>query len=123
MEFGSHQTPHVDGGMGMEEISGIKVVKPDFRTRRSRAARVDEPCVVLHLVEAGDSVKAGDPLAELCDIWGRPLGDELIRAEHDGFIIGRSHGIFFYPGQSIVSMSIRDEDPIVCPYPDDYFEE
>jgi predicted deacylase len=106
----------------MEEISGIKVIKPGYRTRRSRSPRVDEPCVVLHLVDAGDSVKAGDPVAELRDIWGRPLGDGVLRAEKDGFVIGRAHGIYFYPGQAALFMSIRDEDPIVCPYPDDYYE-
>jgi len=107
----------------MEEISGIKVVDPGFRTRRSRAPRVEQPCVVLHLVEAGDLVKAGDPVAECRDIWGRPLANGVLRAEDDGFIIGRAHGIYFYPGDAAVTMSIRDEDPVVCPYPDDYYED
>jgi predicted deacylase len=107
----------------MEPINEIKVLDPGFRTRRCRLPRVEEACVVLHLVNSGDSVSAGDPVAELRDIWGRPLGDGLIHAEHDGFVIGRAHGIYFYPGQTVLYMSIRDEDPVVAPYPDDYFEE
>lgn len=106
-----------------EPINGIKKVEPGFRTRRSSGPRVEETCVVLHLLESGDIVKAGDPVAEVRDIWGRPLGNGLLRAEHDGFVIGRAHGIYFYPGQAAVYMSIRDEDPIVAPYPDDYYQD
>jgi len=107
----------------MENINGIKVVNPGFRTRRSGAVRVDDPCVVLHLVEPGDIVKVGDPLAELRDIWGRPSGKGYLYAEHDGFVIGRAHGIYFYPGDTVLSLSIRDDDPVVAPYPDDYYKD
>lgn len=106
----------------MEPITGIKIADPGFRTRRSPSTRVDRPCVVLHLVEAGDIVKAGDPLADLRDIWGRPLENNILRAKHDGYVIGRAHGIYFYPGQTVLYLSIRDEDPIVAPYPKDYFQ-
>jgi predicted deacylase len=106
----------------MELIQGIDVVDPGYRTRRSPATRVDRACIALHLVEAGDVVQAGDPVAELRDIWGRPLTDNLLRAEYDGFVIGRAHGIYFYPGETVLYLSIRDEDPLVAPYPDDYYE-
>ncbi|MCB9419613.1 MAG: succinylglutamate desuccinylase/aspartoacylase family protein [Ardenticatenaceae bacterium] len=106
----------------LEPINGIKVVDPGFRTRRSPAARVDEACVVLHLVQAGDMVKKGDPIAEIRDVWGRPLNGGLLRAQHDGFVIGRAHGIYFYPGDTVVALSIRDEEPVVAPYPDDYYD-
>jgi predicted deacylase len=110
-------------GGEMEQITGIKMVDPGYRTRRRRIPRVDEACVVLHLVEAGDLVKEGDPVAELRDTWGRPLGDGLLRAKHEGFVIGRAHGIYFYPGQPVLYISVRDEDPLVAPYPDDYFDD
>jgi predicted deacylase len=106
----------------MEPISGIKVVDPGFRVRRAGTPRVTEPCVVLHLCEAGDMVKVGDPVAEVCDIWGRPLGESILRAEYDGFVIGRLHGIYYYPGSPIYSMAIRDESPLVAPYPADFFK-
>ena len=106
----------------MEPITGIKVVDPGFRTRRSPAARVDEACVILHLVQAGDLVSKGDTIAEVCDVWGRPLNGGFLYADHDGFVIGRAHGIYFYPGEPVVSLSIRDEDPVVAPYPEDYYD-
>ena len=62
-------------------------------------------------------------MAELRDIWGRPLAENILRADHDGFVVGRAHGIYFYPGQTVFYLAIRDEDPVVAPYPDDYFED
>ena len=84
---------------------------------------MDQACVVLHLVEPGDLVKAGDPIAELRDVWGRPLGNGLLRAEYDGFVIGRAHGIFFYPGDAVLGMAVRDDGALVAPYPEGFFEE
>lgn len=107
----------------IEPIEGVRQIDPGFRVRRSNSPRVGEACVVLHLVEAGDLVKVGDPLAEIRDIWGRPIGDGVIRSEHDGFVIGRSHGIFFYPGGGVLALAIRDEAPLVAPYPESYFKD
>ena len=106
-----------------EAVEGIKIVAPGYAVRRRATPRMTEAGVVIHQVEPGDLVGIGDPVAEIRDIWGRPLGDGLIRSEYEGFVIGRAHGIYFYPGQSILSMAIRDDKPLVAPYPDDYFKE
>jgi len=106
-----------------EPIEGIKVCNPDFAVRRRRTPRAKEACIALHLVKSGDLIKAGDPVARVLDVWGRPLGDGLLRAEHDGFVIGRSQGIYFYPGDAVLAMAIRDDAPLVGPYPEDYFKE
>ena len=45
--------------------------------------RVPEPGIVHALVRPGEIVRAGQPVAELTDIWGRPLNEDgLIRTEH-----------------------------------------
>lgn len=106
-----------------EPIEGIRIIDPGFPVRRRGAPRVSEACVVLHRVEAGDRVKVGDALAEVRDIWGRPLGDDLLRSEYDGFVIGRRHGIYFYPGDEVLALAIRDDAPIVAPYPEAYFKD
>ena len=107
----------------MEPIEGIKVVDPGFPVRRCSTPRVDQACVVLHRVEPGDLVQAGDPVADVYDIWGRPLGEGVLRAEFDGFVMGRSHGIYYYPGNAVLGMAIRDEAPLIAPYPEDFFKE
>jgi hypothetical protein len=106
-----------------EPITGIKIVEPGYRVRRMMTPRVSEACVVLHLVEAGDMVKPGDPVAEVRDIWGRPIGSGVIRSEYEGFVVGRSHGIYFYPGDAVLCLGIRDEAPLVGPYPADYLKD
>jgi predicted deacylase len=106
-----------------EPIQGIKIVEPGFPVRRRGTPRAKEACVILPLAEPGDLVQTGDPVAEVRDIWGRPLGDGLLRSECDGFVMGRSHGIYFYPGDAILGMAVRDDAPLVAPYPDDYFKD
>jgi predicted deacylase len=107
----------------VEPIKGIKVVDPGFPLRRRGTPRVEEPCIVLHLVEPGDVIKEGDPVAETRDVWGRPLNGSPLRSEYDGIVIGRSHGIFYYPGDAVLGMGIRDDLPLVGPYPEDFFKE
>src|SRR5262249_10832243 len=105
-----------------EPIEGIKVV--DFKTpcRRRSTPRVSLPCVVRHLVDSGDIVRKGDPIAEIRDIWGRPIGEKILHSECDGWIMGRTHGILHYPGTEICGMGIRDDLPTVLPYPARYFD-
>jgi predicted deacylase len=106
-----------------EPIQGIQVVDPGFPVRRRGTPRAKEACAILHLVQPGDLVQAGDPVAEVRDVWGRPLGDGMLRSECDGFVMGRFHGIYFYPGDAILGMAVRDDAPLVAPYPDDYFKD
>jgi predicted deacylase len=106
-----------------EPIEGIRVIDAGFPVRRRGTPRVEEACVLLHLVQPGDTVQAGDPVAEVLDVWGRPLGDGLLRSEHDGFVTGRAHGIYFYPGDAVLGMAIRDDAPLVAQYPADFFKE
>ena len=111
----------LDGNL--ERIEGIKVVDAGFPVRRCGTPRAETACVVLHLVEPGDKVRAGDPVAEVRDIWGRPVGDGLLHSEYDGFVIGRSHGIYYYPGDEVLGMAIRDDAPLIAPYPADYYKD
>jgi hypothetical protein len=106
-----------------EPIDGIKVVDFGSLCRRLSTPRVSEACIVLHRVEAGDTVRQGDIVADVLDVWGRPLGEGVIRSEYDGFVLGREHGIYYYPGESILSMAVPNTTPVVIPYPADYFKE
>lgn len=107
----------------MEPITGIQVVNPGFAARRTMSLRAPVACIALHLKEAGDLVQAGEPVAELRDVWGRPLPESPLRAKHDGFVWGRGFGIYYYPGDTVLHLAIRDEHPLTGPYPDDYFKQ
>ena len=106
----------------LEPIEGIKVVDPGYPCRRRGTPRVSVACVVRHLVEPGEIVQKGDPIAEIRDIWGRPVGEKIVRSEYDGWIMGHAHGIVHYPGKAISGMGIRDDLPTVLPYPRDLFK-
>jgi len=106
----------------LEPIEGIKVVDPGYLARRLETPRVSDPCVVLHRVESGELVRQGDVVADMVDIWGRPLGEGVVRSEYDGFVLGRQHGIYYYPGDPVLSMAVPNAAPVIAPYPDDYFK-
>jgi len=105
-----------------EPITGIKVVDPGFPCRRRPTPRVSQACIVHHLVQPGDLVKKGDPVAELRDVWGRPVGEKILLSGYDGWIIGRTHGVAYYPGTEVCGMAIRDDLPSVQPYPQNYWK-
>jgi predicted deacylase len=102
---------------GQEAVGNQAVARTDYPVRRRQAPRVDRACVVRHLLQAGDPVGVGDPVAEICDIWGRPLESSPVRSEDEGFVLGRCHGIFFYPGDALYTLAVRDDTPVVGPYP------
>lgn len=103
-----------------EPISGIVVVDPGFPTRRRSVARVTQACFAHHLAQPGDLVRVGDPLVEMRDAWGRVLG--VLASEYDGFVIALPAGILFYPGEATVLLAIRDDEPLVGPYPEKFFD-
>ena len=120
-------TRNVMRQMGMlddeyEPIEGIKVIDPGYIARRLESPRVSEACVVLHRVEAGDLVRKGDIVADTVDIWGRPVGEGVLHSDYDGFVIGRQHGIYYYPGDPVLGMAVPNDTPITIPYPVDYFK-
>ena len=104
----------------MEPIEGIKVVDPGYPVHRSGALRVTQPCVAIHWVRSGDLVQAGDHLADLVDIWGRPLG--TVKAEEAGVVLSPSYGIYYHPGETVVYLAVRDESALTGAYPADYFK-
>jgi predicted deacylase len=105
-----------------EPVTGIKVVDAGFPCRRRSTPRVRQACIVRHLLQPGDLVKKGDPVAELRDVWGRPTGEKTLYSEYDGWVIGRSQGIAYYPGAEIYGMAIRDELPAIHPYPQGFWK-
>ena len=102
-----------------EAIEDIRVIRPGYPVRRMRTPRVPEACIVHHLVAPGTRVGKGDVVAEMWDIWGRPVGNGVIRSSQEGIVLGRAHGVYFYPGQPILTMAVRDGGSLTAPYPDE----
>jgi predicted deacylase len=105
-----------------EPIAGIKVLEPGYACRRRGTPRVSVPCVVRHLVDAGDVVQAGQAIAEVRDIWGRPIAEKILCTECAGWIMGRTHGVLHYPGREVCGIAVRDDLPTVLPYPKKFYD-
>jgi uncharacterized protein len=102
-----------------EPMPDIPLIAPGYPVRRATHPRVPVACIIHRLVEPGDEVQPGDPVARMVDIVGRPVGtkDGLLCSEHHGFVIGTFSGIAFYPNEAVFGMAIRDHNGLVKPIP------
>lgn len=107
----------------MEAIDGIAVLDPGYPVRSSLRLRMPQPGIAIHLKEAGDPLAVSEPIAEMRDIWGRPLPESPLVSDCEGFVLGRSHGIFYSKGEALYHLAIRDDQPLIAPYPADFFKE
>jgi hypothetical protein len=78
----------------------------EFPVRRHRGPRTETPGIVRHLVNTGDVVEPGTPVADIVT----PLGDvkATVEAAHDGYVVGRTEGGVAYEGDPLLSLAVRD---------------
>ncbi len=102
-----------------EPITGIRVLNPGFSVRRMMHPYAPESGIVHYLVKSGDPVTAGDPIAQLSDIYGRPIGprDGQVASEHDGYVLGLNVGAVCYQHDPLLSLAVRDNGDLVLPFP------
>jgi predicted deacylase len=103
-----------------EELPGVQVFDLGYPVRRSSALRAEQPGLATPLVKSGDLVKAGDPLVDLRDIWGRSL--QIVTSPQDALVLSPAIGIPVQPGQTLVYLGVKDTDELVGAYPADYFD-
>lgn len=96
------------------------IPQPDlgYPVRREPHPRPSVAGIAAKLVTPGDVLRAGDPVAELRDIWGRSLGEDgYLRTEKDGWVLNLRPGVGVYPNRAIIDLAVRDDDPPVLPWP------
>src|SRR5690606_16650820 len=92
-----------------EPITSVPTPRLDFPVMRDLVPRARATGIVRYHVEPGDVVRAGDRLATLTDIHGRPLADVGdVRADVDGWILALPHGVLCYEGEAVVHMAVPD---------------
>lgn len=91
-----------------------------YRVRRESHPRPTVAGVVHKLVRPGDVIHAGEAVAEITDIWGRPIGADNghLRTEKDGWVLNLRPGVAAYPNRPIMDLAVRDDEPLVEPWPD-----
>lgn len=102
-----------------EPILDVPLLDLGYPVRRIQHPRVAEACIVHHLVQPGDRVARGQPVARMVDIFGRPLtsGDGLLRTEFDGFVLGLYPNLAHYPNEAVMGLAVRDDSSLVQPAP------
>lgn len=98
-------------------ITACPVVATAYPTKRDDSARARVAGIVSPALAPGDTFVAGQTLATMSDLWGRPLLDGAILAPADGWLIGWSNGIAKYAGQTVAALAVRDDTPLVAPHP------
>ncbi|MFC4552015.1 MULTISPECIES: succinylglutamate desuccinylase/aspartoacylase family protein [Halorussus] len=85
----------------------------DFPVKRAVHPRTETPGIVRHCVEAGDVVAEGDVVADVVT----PHGDAKtsVESDHDGYVLGRMHGVAAYENDALASMAVRDDGELVVP--------
>jgi predicted deacylase len=85
----------------------------EYPAKRAVHPHTDAPGIVRHRVEAGDVVEEGDVIADVCT----PHGDRkaTVESDHDGYVLGRMHGVAAYENDALASMAVRDDGDLVVP--------
>jgi len=102
-----------------EALPDIPIIRPGYPVRRTIHPRVPQACIVHHLVQPGDLLAPGTPVARMVDIYGRAIGPDsgLLRTKFEGFVLGLFPGMAFYPNDAILGLSIRDQNELVVQVP------
>ncbi|MBD3191174.1 MAG: hypothetical protein GF308_11040 [Candidatus Heimdallarchaeota archaeon] len=105
----------IDGEI--QEITGIPIIGRNKPLRYIPHPRANQTGIIHFQVKEGDYVKKGDIIAELVDIFGRPLQKGIIKTELDGYIFMMKEGILAYPNQILCWIAIKDDQSIVSIWP------
>ena len=104
-----------------EAITWIPQPQMGYPVRRESHPRAAASGILHALLEPGDIVRAGEPVAALRDIWGRPVvtdGDDgLIRSQHDGFVLGLHAQVPVYRHTPVATLAVRDDEPLTVKWP------
>lgn len=100
-----------------EKINEFPTMLPDQRYRRIEHPRTKHSGLIRFVVNPGERVEVGQPIARITDLWGRPVGDEYIYTEHPGYMIALYSEMTKYENDVIAEMAIPDDEELFAPYP------
>lgn len=101
----------------LEPIRSVPQPAVDFPTVRDSTPRARTSGVIRYHVVPGQVFRAGELLATLTDIHGRPLADGELRAEADGWVLALARGAICYQGQAALHVATRHAAPELERFP------
>lgn len=91
--------------------------KTTQRLRREDGPYPPAAGILDYRVQPGDTLPAGAVMAELRDLWGRPIGDGVVRVQAESWVIGLEDSILAYPGAAIAHVAVVEDSPVVDVWP------
>ena len=85
----------------------------DYPVKRAVHPHTETPGIVRHRVDAGDAVAEGDVIADVVTPHGESKA--TVESDHDGYVLGRRHGVAAYENDALASMAVRDDGDLVVP--------
>ncbi|WP_276301929.1 succinylglutamate desuccinylase/aspartoacylase family protein [Halorussus lipolyticus] len=92
----------------------------EYPVKRAVHPHTETPGIARHRVEAGDVVSEGEVVADICTPHGEPKA--AVESDHDGYVLGRMHGVAVYENDALASMAVRDDGDLVVPRDADGFD-
>lgn len=110
-------------GIGMvdgspQSIATAPAPRLSYPLRRENQPRAPAAGLVSYCVAPGATIGSDDIVAEVHDLFGRPVGDGNVRAGQEGWIIALGPGLGVYAHQALATMGVRDGEPVSGPHPD-----
>jgi predicted deacylase len=78
----------------------------EYDVKRAKHPYTDTAGIARHLIDAGDVIEEGDPVAEIVTPHGNRK--TTIHTEHDGYVLGRCSGVAVYENDPLLSMAVRN---------------
>lgn len=100
-----------------QPITVVPVPDLGHNVCRDEHPRVSTAGLVTYRVNAGDVIREGDVIADLRDIYGRPIGDGVVRTAKAGWVIGLCAGMAVYPNTYLAELAVNDPEPLLARYP------
>jgi predicted deacylase len=104
-------------GGDKEPMPALPRPKTHARLRREDGPYPSAAGILDYRVQPGDTLAAGGIMADLRDLWGRPVGDGVIRVQTESWVIGLEDGILAYPGAAIAHVAVVEDSPVVDQWP------
>jgi len=98
----------------VKPVSNVPLVDLGYPVVATETPHAPGPGVLDFVVRSGDVVPKGEPVAILRDVWGRRKA--VVRAEHDGWIVGTINDVRSYTNTPVAITGIRDRTPVALRY-------
>lgn len=102
----------------VQELPAVPLPPPGEVLRHTDGPRAPAAGLARFLVRPGQWVRAGEPFAEVRDVFGVLVEGGLVSATQDCFVIGLMTGSAVQPNEALALVGVRDTAPTLAQHPE-----